>query len=57
MEETRHAYIYAEEGDVTAGVTISDGDHYPAHSMHILCACPKSLGSGMYTWRHDQVLF
>ncbi len=24
--------------------------------QHILCACPKSLGSGMYTWRHDQVL-
>ena len=22
----------------------------------ILCACPKSFGSGMYTWRHNQVL-
>ena len=24
--------------------------------QHILCACPKSLASGLYTWRHNQVL-
>ena len=24
--------------------------------QHILSACPRALGQGMYTWRHDQVL-
>ena len=24
--------------------------------QHIISACPRALGQGMYTWRHDQVL-